>query len=169
MERLLSLRAPLMSYVYLFKSYLFCSLCIDDIKAQLDKLGRRPALSDHETDPEVYPVELEKAPGKEPEDWNMECCMCECSLPFVRLPSSGVAQKIGRDIDIHELHERGRDAFVEGFADGYGLTQGTRHRAWELYVEWLESAWMDETIRYQREGKGYGMGFAAGMSARGDE
>ena len=148
---------------------MFCSLCIEDVKAQLDKLGRQPTLSDHEIDPEIYPVELEKASGKEPEDWNMECCMCECSLPFVRLPSSGVAQKIGRDIDIHELHERGRDAFVEGFADGYGLTQGTRHRAWELYVEWLENAWMDEAIRYQREGKGYGMGFAAGMSARGDD
>ena len=158
-----------MSTVYFFRSYMFCSLCIEDVKAQLDKLGRQPTLSDHEIDPEIYPVELEKASGKEPEDWNMECCMCECSLPFVRLPSSGVAQKIGRDIDIHELHERGRDAFVEGFADGYGLAPGTRHRAWELYVEWLESAWMDETIRYQREGKGYGMGFAAGMSARGDE
>ena len=136
-----------MSTVYFFRSYMFCGLCIDDVKAQLDKLGRRPGLSDHESDPEVYPVELEKASGKKPEDWNMECCMCECSLPFVRLPSSGVAQKIGRDIDIHELHERGRDAFVEGFADGYGLAPGTRHRAWELYVEWLESAWMDETIR----------------------
>jgi hypothetical protein len=49
---------------------MFCSLCIEDVKAQLVKLGRRPALGDHETDPEVYPVELEKAPGKEPEDWN---------------------------------------------------------------------------------------------------
>jgi hypothetical protein len=34
---------------------------------------------------------------------------------------------------------------------------------------WLESAWMRDDIRYYREGKGYGMGFAAGMSARGDE
>ena len=26
---------------------------------------------------EVYPVKLEAALGKEPEDWNMECCMCD--------------------------------------------------------------------------------------------
>ena len=155
-----------MSTVYFFRSYLFCSLCIEDVKAQLDKLGRRQALSDHETDPEIYPVELEKASGKEPEDWNMECCMCESPLEFVNLPMSREGLVIRRDIDIHEL---AKGEFVQGFADGYGLTQGTRHRAWELYVEWLESAWMDETIRYQREGKGYGMGFAAGMSARGDE
>ena len=75
-----------MSTVYFFRSYMFCSLCIEDVKAQLDKLGRRPALSDHETDPEIYPVELEKASGKEPEDWNMECCMCESPLEFVNLP-----------------------------------------------------------------------------------
>jgi hypothetical protein len=62
-----------------------------------------------------------------------------------------------------------RDEFVQGFADGYGLVKGTRNPAWELYIEWLESAWMREDIRYYREGKGYGMGFAAGMSARGDE
>jgi hypothetical protein len=30
------------------------------------------ALTDHETDPEVYPVEVEKASGKEPEDWNVD-------------------------------------------------------------------------------------------------
>jgi hypothetical protein len=47
--------------------------------------------------------------------------------------------------------------------------KGTRHRAWELYIEGLESVWMREDIRYYREGKEYGMGFAAGMSARGDE
>ena len=155
-----------MSTVYFFRSYMFCSLYIEDVKAQLDKLGRRPALSDHEIDPEIYPVELEKASGKEPEDWNMECCMCESPLEFVNLPMSREGQVISRDIDIHELP---KDEFVQGFADGYGLTQGTRHRAWELYVEWLENAWMDEAIRYQREGKGYGMGFAAGMSARGDD
>ena len=155
-----------MSTVYFFRSYMFCSLYIEDVKAQLDKLGRRPALSDHEIDQEVYPVKLEKASGKEPEDWNMECCMCESPLEFVNLPMSREGQVISRDIDIHELP---KDEFVQGFADGYGLTQGTRHRAWELYVEWLENAWMDEAIRYQREGKGYGMGFAAGMSARGDE
>jgi hypothetical protein len=34
-------------------------------------------LTDHEIDPEVYPVKLEAALGKEPEDWNMECCMCD--------------------------------------------------------------------------------------------
>ena len=62
---------------------MFCSLYIEDVKAQLDKLGRRPALSDHEIDPELYPVKLEKASGKEPEDWNIECCLCECSLDFV--------------------------------------------------------------------------------------
>jgi 6-phosphofructokinase len=28
-------------------------------------------------------AELEKASGKEPEDWNIECCLCECSLDFV--------------------------------------------------------------------------------------
>ena len=145
---------------------MFCSLYIEDVKAQLDKLGRRPALSDHETDPEIYPVELEKASGKEPEDWNMECCMCESPLEFVNLPMAREGQVISRDIDIHEL---AKGEFVQGFADGYGLTQGTRHRAWELYVEWLENAWMDEAIRYDREGKGYGMGFAAGMSARGDQ
>jgi len=155
-----------MSTVYFFRSYMFCSLCIEDVKAQLDKLGRQPTLSDHEIDPEIYPVELEKASGKEPEDWNMECCMCESPLEFVNLPMSREGQVISRDIDIHEL---AKDEFVQGFADGYGLTQGTRHRAWELYVEWLENAWMDEAIRYQREGKGYGMGFAAGMSARGDQ
>ena len=83
-----------MSYVYLFKSYLFCSLCIDDIKAQLDKLGRQPVLTDHAIDPEVYPVKLEKASGKEPEDWNMECCMCESPLEFVSLPISGEEQTI---------------------------------------------------------------------------
>jgi hypothetical protein len=63
--------------VYLFKSYLFCRSCIDDVRAQLDKLGRRPALTDHETDPEVYPLNLEKASEEEPEDWNMECCICD--------------------------------------------------------------------------------------------
>jgi hypothetical protein len=152
--------------VYFFRSYMFCRSCIDDVKAQLDKLGRRPTLSDHEIDPEVYPVELEKASGKEPEDWNMECCMCECPLDFVNLPITTQKQRIRRDVDIHEL---ARDEFVQGFADGYGLVEGTRHRAWELYVEWLESAWMREDVRYEREGKGYGMGFAAGMSARGDE
>ena len=155
-----------MSTVYFFRSYLFCSLCIEDVKAQLDKLGRRQALSDHEIDPEVYPVKLEKASGKEPEDWNFKCCMCESPLEFVNLPMSREGLVIRRDIDIHEL---AKGEFVQGFADGYGLTQGTRHRAWELYVEWLENAWMDEAIRYQREGKGYGMGFAAGMSARGDD
>ena len=155
-----------MSTVYFFRSYLFCSLCIEDVKAQLDKLGRRPALSDHEIDPELYPVKLEKASGKEPEDWNFKCCMCESPLEFVNLPMSREGLVIRRDIDIHEL---AKGEFVQGFADGYGLTQGTRHRAWELYVEWLENAWMDEAIRYDREGKGYGMGFAAGMSARGDQ
>ena len=68
-----------------------------------------------------------------------------------------------RDVKIREL---ARYEFVQGFADG---VKGTRHRAWELYIQWLESAWMDEAIRYYREGKGYGMGFAAGMSARGDD
>jgi hypothetical protein len=45
----------------------------------------------------------------------------------------------------------------------------TRHRAWELYIEWPESAWMREDIGNYREGKKYGIGFAAGMSARGEE
>src|SRR5215475_9137050 len=110
-----------MSTVYFFRSYMFCSLCIEDVKAQLDKLGRRSALSDHEIDPEAYPVELEKAAGKEPEDWNMECCMCEGSLDFVNLPRSMEGQVISRDIDIHEL---AKDEFVQGFADGYGLVKG---------------------------------------------
>ena len=72
-------------------------------------------------DPELYPVELEKASGKGPEDWNMECCMCECSLHFVNLPKGSEAQRIWRDVDIHEL---ARDEFVQGFADGYGLVKG---------------------------------------------
>jgi len=55
-----------MSDVYLLKSYMFCGLCIDEVKAQLDKLGRQPVLTDHAIDPEVYPVKLEKASGKEP-------------------------------------------------------------------------------------------------------
>jgi hypothetical protein len=152
--------------VYLFKSYMFCGSCIDDVRTQLDKLGRRPLLTDHEIDQEVYPLKLAKASGEEPEDWDMECCMCEHPLEFVSLPRSEEKERIRRDIDIHEL---GREQFVEGFADGYGLVQGTRHRAWELYIEWLESAMMDEDIRYHMEGKGYGMGFAAGMSARGDQ
>ena len=96
--------------VYFFRSYMFCRSCIDDVKAQLDKLGRRPTLSDHEIDPEVYPVELEKASGKEPEDWNMECCMCECPLDFVNLPITTQKQRIRRDVDIHEL---ARDEFVQ--------------------------------------------------------
>ena len=104
-----------MSTVYFFRSYLFCSLCIEDVKAQLDKLGRRQALSDHEIDPEVYPVKLEKASGKEPEDWNFKCCMCESPLEFVNLPMSREGQVISRDIDIHELP---KDEFVQGFADG---------------------------------------------------
>ena len=64
-----------------------------------------------------------------------------------------------RDVNIREL---ARDEFVEGFADRYGLVKGTGHRTWELYIQWLESAWMREDGRYNREGKGYGMGFAAG-------
>ena len=88
-----------MSTVYFFRSYMFCSLYIEDVKAQLDKLGRRPALSDHEIDPELYPVKLEKASGKEPEDWNMECCMCESPLEFVSLPISGEEQTIVPELD----------------------------------------------------------------------
>src|SRR5215471_18710168 len=126
-----------MSTVYFFRSYMFCWSCIEDLKAQLDKLGRRPALSDHEIDPEVYPVALEKASGKEPEDWNMECCMCEGSLDYVNLPISRDRQSVSRDVDIHQL---AKDEFVQGFADGYCLVKGTRYRAWELYIQWLESA-----------------------------
>jgi hypothetical protein len=61
-----------------------------------------------------------------------------------------------------------RNKFVEGFADGYGLVEGTRHRAWDLYIECLESAMMREDIRYEMEGNGYGAGFAVRMCARGD-
>jgi hypothetical protein len=80
--------------------------------------------------------------------------------------SSVERQGISRDVNIREL---ARSKFVEGFADGYGLVKGTRHRAWELYIQWIESAWMREDVRYHREGKGYGTGFAAVMSARGDD
>jgi len=66
-----------MSDVYLFKSYLFCRPCIDQTREQLDKLGRRPALTDQESDPEIYPLKLEKASEEEPEDWKMECCICD--------------------------------------------------------------------------------------------
>jgi hypothetical protein len=69
----------------------------------LDKHGRGPALTDHEIDPELYSVELEKASGKAPEDWNIECCMCECSLDFVNLPKGSEAQRIWREVGIHEL------------------------------------------------------------------
>jgi hypothetical protein len=115
----------------------------------LDKLGRRPGLTDNEIDPELYPIELEKASSKELEDWNIECCMCECSLDFVTY------RKVASPKNLAGCwYPRvARDEFVQGFADGYGLVNRTRHRAWELYIEWLESAWMREDIRYYRKGK----------------
>jgi hypothetical protein len=62
-----------------------------------------------------------------------------------------------------------RCEFVEGFADGYGLLQGTRHRAWDLYIEWLESAMMAKNISYWMEAGGYGPGFAVGVCACGED
>ena len=68
---------------------LFCWSCIDQIRAQLDKRGRGPALTDHEIDLEIYPLKLEEASGDEPKDWNMECCSCDRSLDYVSLPILG--------------------------------------------------------------------------------
>jgi hypothetical protein len=47
--------------------------------------------------------------------------------------------------------------------------EGTRDRAWDLYIEWLEGAMMALNIRYWMEGSEYGAGFAVGMNARGDD
>jgi hypothetical protein len=43
---------------------LFGRSCNDQIRAQLDKPGRRPALTDNEIDWEIYPLKLEEASGK---------------------------------------------------------------------------------------------------------
>jgi hypothetical protein len=45
----------------------------------------------------------QRVSGEKPEDWDMECCMCEHPLEFVRLPMSEEKQRIRQDIDIHEL------------------------------------------------------------------
>jgi hypothetical protein len=47
----------------LYKNYVFCGSCIDDVRTQLDKLGHRPLLTDHEIDQEVYPLKLAKGFG----------------------------------------------------------------------------------------------------------
>ena len=73
---------------------LFCRSCIDHIRAQLDKPGRRPAFTDREIDSEIYPLKLEEASGEEPEDWNMECHTCDRSFDYVSLPISGEEQTI---------------------------------------------------------------------------
>jgi hypothetical protein len=122
--------------------------------------------TDHEIDPEVYPLKLEIASEEEPEDWKMECCICDRPLDYVNVPMPRKGQGISRDVNISEL---ARNKFVEEFADGYGLIEGTRHRAWDLYLEWLERAMMAENIRYSMEAGGYGPGFAVGMCARGDD
>jgi hypothetical protein len=58
--------------------------------------------------------------------------------------------------DPEVTRESARNKFVEGFADGYVLMEGTRHRDWDLYTEWLEGAMMAENIRYWMEAAGYG-------------
>src|SRR6516225_2350337 len=81
------------------KSYMFCRSCIDEIKAQLDKPGRRLGFTDHEIDSEIYPLKLEGASGKEPEDSNMERYTCDRSLDYVSLPISGEEQTIVPGLD----------------------------------------------------------------------
>src|SRR6516165_1045193 len=78
---------------------LFCRSCIDLIRAQLDKPGRRRALTDHKIDSENYALKLEEASGKEPEDWNMECWACDRSLDYVSLPILGEEQTIVPELD----------------------------------------------------------------------
>jgi hypothetical protein len=45
-------------------------------------------------DSEIYPLKLEEASGKEPENWNMERYTSDRSLDYVSLPISGEEQTI---------------------------------------------------------------------------
>jgi hypothetical protein len=51
-------------------------------------------------DSEIYALKLEEASGKEPEDWNMECCTCDRSLDYVSLPILGEEQTIVPELDL---------------------------------------------------------------------
>jgi len=95
---------------------LFCRSCIDLIRARLDKPGRRRALTDHEIDSEIYALKLEEASGKEPEDWNMECCTCDRSLDYVSLPIIGEEQTI-----VPELETSRRSNVVRGRSEKYAV------------------------------------------------